>query len=144
MEQIISTLEQILEEYRRDLEEYAKNRRTLDGVFGFGRSLRNDPCHERFDEKVRKAVEAFAAEEPSPSEAEEAVRFLLSWEAKDLPDAAKWMLGAEERHSLPLIPRIGKEAADALYPWYKKRYRPWERMPVQKEVLKALKVAAGK
>ena len=57
------------------------------------------------------------------------------------PLAAQWMLRAIERHSLPLIPFLAPAAAARLQKDYAARYRPWDRLPAQKEVLKALRDA---
>ena len=53
------------------------------------------------------------------------------------------MLRAIERHSLPLIPFLDSGAATSLSREYAARYKPWDRLPAQKEVLRALKKRAG-
>ena len=56
------------------------------------------------------------------------------------PLAAQWMLRAVERHSVALIPLLHAADAAALEKEYAARYPRWDRLPVQKEVLKALKL----
>ncbi len=143
MEEFFTALAQAFVDYRQDLEQYEKKRRPTDGLFGFGHSLQDDPCHARFDERVEKAVAQICALPPSPEEAERAVRLLLpkndpaSW-----PLAAQWMLRAIERHAIPLIPFLSSGAAAAFLREYTDRYKRWERLPAQKELFKALKKQA--
>lgn len=144
MEELFTALTQAFLDYRQDLENYQKKAKPTDGLLGFGHSLQNDPCHEKLDEAVKKAVNAISTAGPSQAEAEKAVRFLLSpSDGKPWPLAAEWMLRAVERHTLPLIPFLSKEAAGVFLREYTKRYKPWERLPAQKEVYKALKEKGG-
>ena len=145
MDELFAALEQAFRDYRQDLENYQKKAKPTDGLLGFGHSLQNDPCHEKLDEAVKKAVDAINAAGPTPDEAEKAVRFLLRPDdGKPWPLAAEWMLRAIERHTLPLIPFLTPGDAAAFQKEYVARYKPWERMPKQQEVLKALKNRAGK
>ena len=143
MEEHFAALEQAFRDYLQDLENYEKKRRPTDGLLGFGRSLKDDPCHERLDERVEKAVGEICASAPSPGEAERTVRMLLRDDMQAWPLAAQWMLRAIERHAIPLIPFLTRETAAALLKEYAERYRPWDRLPVQREVHKALKLQAG-
>lgn len=111
-----------------------------DGFLGFGHSLRDDACHARLDERVEQTISELCASQPSPEEAERAVRFLLLRDdVQSWPTACQWMIRAVERHSLPLIPFLTREAAAAFLREYGERYSRWERLPAQKEVFKALK-----
>ena len=140
MEELFDALEQAFRDYREDLEAYERKRRPMEGFLGFGRSLKDDSCHDRFDERVQRAVSGICALRPSPEDAERAVRTLLQPDASQpWPLAGEWMLRAVERHSLPLIPFLSRGAAAALYREYAARYRPWDRLPAQKEVCRALK-----
>ena len=143
MEEAIAALEQAFLAYRQDLEEYEKKRRPTDGLLGLGRSLKDDPCHDRLDERVKQAVDALCQASPSPQDAERALGLLLRADAPAWPLAAQWMLRAVERHSIPLIPFLSPESAGAFLREYAGRYRPWDRLPAQKEVLKALKARSG-
>ena len=140
MESFFAQGEQAFREYRRDLEEYEKKRKPTDGLFGFGHSLQDDPCHGRADEKVRLAAEGLCAAQPSSDTAERMVRLLLLRDDMNTwPEAAQWMLRAMERHALPLIAFLSRDAAAAVGLEYAGRYRRWERLPVQKKICKALK-----
>ena len=140
MEENLAALEQAFISYREEIEAFERKSKPMDGLLGFGRSLRNDSCHDRFDERVAQAVNGICGLQPTPETAERAVRMLISRDDFSAwPLAAQWMLRAVERHSIPLIPFLTSAASAALYSEYARRYRPWDRLPVQKDVLKALK-----
>ena len=61
----------------------------------------------------------------------------------DMAKDAYWMLLAVHGLSLPLIGRLSAPDADGLYRSYAKAYRRWERLPVQEQVLAALKKQAA-
>lgn len=43
-------LEEIFAGYREALAACAARQKPTDGLFGFGKALKDDACHERFDE----------------------------------------------------------------------------------------------
>ncbi|MBR0219045.1 MAG: hypothetical protein IJQ33_07590 [Clostridia bacterium] len=143
MEESMAALEAAFEMYRQDLESYARTCKPLDGFLGFGRALKNEPCHDHFDARVKEAVEVICAATPTSEDAARAVGLLLRYDPTGWPQPAQWMLRAVERHTLPLIPFLAPETAAAFQKEYAARYKPWERFPMQKEVLKALKSRAG-
>ena len=140
MEELFAALEQAFIDYRQDVEAYQRRSRPTDGLLGFGRSLKDDACHDRFDGRVKQAVDGICASRPSPEEAERTLKaLLLRADGETWPLASQWMLRAVERHGLPLIPFLTREAAAGLFRAYAGRYRPWDRLPAQKEVCRALK-----
>ena len=144
MEEYLAALEQAFVSYRAEIEAFERKSKPTDGLLGFGHSLKDDACHERFDERVADAVKALCQVPPTAEAAERAARMLLAREdIAAWPQAAQWMFRAAERHCVPLIPYLSPAAAKALHREYTDRYRPWDRLPAQKEVLKALKRTAG-
>ena len=143
MEALLAALEQAFRDYRQEIENYEKKRKPTDGLLGFGHSLQDEACHEKLDERVKQIVAEICQLKPAPGDAEQAVKQLLARE--DMPAwplAAQYMLRALERHSLPLIPFLSTEAAGTFLKRYAAAYKPWDRLPVQKEVFKALKARA--
>ena len=140
MEDYFAAFDEAVQTYWQDMEKCQQKSKVTDGLLGFGRSIKDDPCHERFDERVEQIVSEVCASAPSPEDAARLARLLLirndtaSWHV-----SAQWMLRAVERHALPLIPLLTKEDASSLQKAYAARYKPWERLPVQKEIEKALK-----
>ncbi len=143
MEDCFAALELAFTLYRQDLDNYAKKSRPTDGLLGFGRSLKDDPCHDRFDERVKEAVNGIIAASPVSEDAARIMRALLRDDLSAWPLAAQWMLRAVERHCIPLIPFLTPEAAAVFQQEYASRYKPWERLPVQQEIFKALKKRAA-
>ena len=140
MDTMLAELEQALAVYRQDLERYEKKKNPLGGLFGVGSSLKDDSCHDRLDERLEKTVGDMCAILPSAEDAARAVRMLLHpQEGRAWPLAAEWMLRAVERHTLPLIPFLAPEDAVGFLRDYTSRYKPWDRLPAQKEVSRALK-----
>ena len=126
--------------YWQDVDACRKNLKPTDGLFGLGHSLADDACHDRFDRQLCAAVQALRDAELNPDEAETAVRMILEPDDKpEWPQAAQWMLRAAERHALLLIPFLSKDGAARLCSAYASRYKPWDRLPAQREVYKALK-----
>ena len=91
----------------------------------------------------KEAVDAICFSSPSPETASQTVSMLLRSDMPAWPLAAQWMLRAIERHALPLIPFLAPKAAAAFQKEYAAHYKPWDRLPVQQEVFKALKRRAG-
>ena len=143
MEASFAALEQAFTIYRQDLENCVKKSKPTDGLLGFGRSLKDDPCHDRFDERVKVAVDRILDLSPTSDIAARAVKMLLRDDMSSWPLSAQWMLRAIERHTIPLIPFLSPEAAAAFQKEYAARYKPWDRLPVQQEIYKALKHQAG-
>ena len=142
MEELFAALEQAVSDYRQAIEECERKRRPMDGLFGLGYRIQDDPCHDRLDQQVKQAVDAICAAGPAPADAERAVRLLLRDDAQTWPEAARLMLRAIQRHSLPLIPLLPPAAAAALLREYAARYKRWDRLPVQQQVYLALKARA--
>ena len=140
MEELFLELENAFADYRRAVDESMKRSRPTDGLLGFGRSLKDDACHDILDRQIDLSVGKLCRSGPDEATAERAVRMLLFREdLAQWPLAAQWMLIAIQRHSLPLIPFLSPGVAAALYKAYSAQYRPWERLPAQNEILKALK-----
>ena len=139
-EALLSALEQAFADYRRDLERYEQKKNPLGGLFGVGSSLKDDSCHDRLDERIEKTVGEMSALPPSPEDAARGVGILLKpQDGTPWPLAAEWMLRAIERHTLPLVPFLAPEAAESFRRDYAARYKPWDRLPKQKEVYRALR-----
>ena len=142
MEEYLNALAQAFDDYGQELEERQKKAKPTDGLLGFGRSIKDDPCHERVDVRVQKIVAELCALSPTPEAAARAARLLLRADGFRWPVSAQWMLRALERHVLPLIPFLSPADAAALQKEYAARYKPWDRLPAQKTVYDALKTRA--
>ena len=140
MDEFLASLEQAFSDYWQDIETCRKKYRPTDGLLGFGHGLKDDACHERFDERVKQAVIEMAEAGLTPGQAERVLQtLLLRNDINTWHTTAQWMLIAVQRHALPLIPLLSKEQAASLEASYKERWPRHTRLPVQKDILKALK-----
>ena len=69
MEEQLDMLRRAYEMYREELEAAERKQKPTDGLLGFGRSLKDDACHERFDERVAQAVSDLCDQSPESKEA---------------------------------------------------------------------------
>lgn len=121
-----------------------KNRKPTDGMFGIGKKPGDDPCHAEFAAELETAIRAYRDAEPSSPE----VRGLLEYmyqipKSHEDPKSIYWMLIAVHGLTAELIPLLNAQDADALKTCYAAAYKRWERLPVQQQILRALKQAAA-
>lgn len=146
MDTILTALEQAYSDYRAELAQAEKKQKPTDGLFGLGHSIKDDPCHDRLDERIAALVQQAAAEHIDAKLAAQALRLLYTQTSLyPYPESARWMLYATERHGLQLVPLLTREDAAELCREYGKRYKLWDRLPVQRQLHQALKrQSAGK
>ena len=140
MEEMIRELSEAFDIYRSELEKSLKKTKITDGLFGFGHGIKDDACHSRLDETVGELAGRIAEDGPAPEDAERAIRELLCREdRRNWINEAQWMLRAVERHAIQLIPFLTPETAGVWLKKYTAAYKPWDRLPAQNSVVKALK-----
>ncbi len=142
-ESLLEDLKEVYRLYRQEVDECLKKQRPTDGLFGLGHSLASDVCHDRFDQRLADTVQALLETELTEPKAEAAVKTILEPPCdREWPQAAQWMLRAAERHVLKLIPFLSAESAGRFAREYACRYKPWDRLPAQKQIYQALKKQA--
>ena len=111
-----------------------------DGLLGMKSTAAQHPCHEEFYKKAGDLTASWSrSADASPEEAEAAVRFLLEAHGRCPQREAAWMFIAAEVHALPLIPLLKPADARSLLGLYDRISPVRTRLPVQKQVAKALK-----
>ena len=136
MKQLIQLYEAYFEQVRA-----AKKRLKLaDGLFGMGERLANAPCHDAFWKALGAFLDGMDVRE-EPGQAYQALDFIYRapFAYPDVHQSVYWMLLAVHGLTQPLIARLRPEDAQAMYLWYQKAYPRRERLPVQNQVLEALK-----
>lgn len=135
----VQTLLGCMEEYDQAMGKVAAQLRPGDGLLGFGRDPKRDPCHMAFYEAVGEAVGQMAREGLPPREAEEAVRFLLELFLSENYNAlTRPMREAVQGHARTLVPFLDPAAARELADWYGRQYPRHRRLPVQSQLFKDL------
>ena len=128
--------------YLEQVETLEKNRKWGEGIFGLKGGPADDPCHDRFAEELEKLLEELRLQEPEAEQLSRLLRWLYEAPlAHPQPKSAYWMLLAVHGLTLRLIESLDAERARSLYDWYAAAFPRQERLPVQKQVLKALKAA---
>ncbi len=136
MKQLIQLYEAYFEQVRA-----AKKRLKLaDGLFGMGERLANAPCHDAFMEALRAFLEGKEVKE-DPGQICQVLDYIYRapFAYPDVHPSVYWMLLAVQGLTQPVITQLRPEDAQALYLWYQKAYPRRERLPVQNQVLEALK-----
>ncbi len=142
MERIIA-LQALYEAYNQEATRVRRTAKPFDGVFGMGNDPRNNPCHDLFYDNVRSWVQDFETSAPSPEVAAAAVRYLLETPAQYRQQECYWYMYACIGFAERLIPFLKKEDCAALSQLLSSLYAKYDRMPVQRRVLKLL-TKAGK
>ena len=136
-------LQEVQELYRSYIvkaEELERSRKFSDGLFGIGAKPADDPCHTRFAEDLEQLLNRQAGEVFLPGEAAAVLEYIwfLPLEYRE-PASIYWMLLAVHGLTEPLIGALSPEERAALAQKYGKAYPRWDRLPVQKNILKELK-----
>ena len=130
----------LIEEYAEKAAELERNRKLGEGLFGITPGPADNPAHDKFVEDLRQMLGQFAAQDP-PSE--QVLPVLESvYDAAQAHQAVKsayWMLMAVHGLTVDLIPRLNQADAAELLSRYEAQFPRRVRMPVQKQVISALK-----
>lgn len=137
-------LRQLYTDYLEQARALEKNRRLGEGFLGFGRRPADDPCHLRFVEDVNRTVQIIAEEDDAETVAE-ALRWICDAPLRfpEEPASVYWTLMAAHVGMLAGIPFLNRQDAKDLLEHYETTWPKKERMPLQQQVCKALKKAAG-
>ncbi len=138
----MSALERVralYEQYLATTERLERDRRPGDGLFGFGKSPKDDPCHDQFAVALEALLGEILAGEPDSGETREVLEYIYrAPQVYPEPQTAYWMFQAVHGLTVPLAARLTPADAQAVRDEYVKTYRRWERMPSHKRALAAL------
>ena len=138
----LARMERLTEDYLADADKQERSRKPNE-LFGLKFGPSDDPLHDRFAKEMAALLSDFASEKPDSAALRPVLEKLLR-AAKETPEpkSAYWMLVAVQGLSRELIPGLNREDAAALMKDYEKTWPRHTRLPVQDDVLKALKKAA--
>ena len=139
----LQQLELIYEEYEQKLSQAEKEAGLFAGAFNMGDDPRKDACNQVFYENVGSWVQSFLEGSPSPQEAARAAEWILGYPAAHRQSSTYWMTYAAQGHAGALIPLLQREAAQKLCRDFDDQYPRMDRMPVQRELMKALNQQIG-
>ena len=142
---ILSEIKELYDSYISSVRKAQQDMKPSDGLFGIGRKLSDDPCHDDFAEKLERMLSDHAAGSPEPSEVREVLGYIY-----DIPkeyernDSVCLMLTAVHGFTTELAAYLSADDAAELLERYKENYPKNKRLPVQKKLIKVLEKAANK
>ena len=134
-------LNERIDAYIARVQDLMANKHAFDGMFGLGHHPKNDPCHLEFYQDVKKMTEDCVAEPPDTAEVDEFAETLLRahQDRGDLPEVQMMYIPIQGL-VLQLLPLMSEEKKKELGEWYGTYMPRRMRMPVQRDVCKALGV----
>lgn len=138
----LARMDRLLEDYLAAAWQQERNRKPSE-LFGLKFGSSDDPLHDRFAKDMAELLSGFASEKPDSTSLRTVLEKLFA-AAKKYPDpkSAHWMLVAIQGLARELIPGLSREDAASLAKDYEAAWPRRARLPVQDEVLRALKKAA--
>ena len=138
------TLRQIYADYLNELADFRAKLKPTDGLLGFGRGVKDAPCHAEFADRLESALATFANGVPSSAEVAEVLGFVYDApQAHEETSSAYFMLIAVHGLTEGLVRFVTPEDASALYARYVKQYPKHRRLPTQVRLVETLCVQAG-
>ena len=135
-------LTEIYEDYILKTGKVLQEASTFAGVWGMGEDPKNHPCHMEF----YNAVEAFLKELLQEDHPEETLSAVAGWIIRAPADhrdqTVFWYMYAAHGLCTPLIPLLSAAHCAELRDFYDDHYPKMDRMPVQRDLYKALKKRA--
>ena len=139
----LARLRALYEGYLTEAEAAERSAAPGAGLFGFGKGPEDDPCHDRFVAALRAFYEELAILKTQSGTVRELMEYACAAPRENpRPRSAYWMLIAVQGLTIPLAERLNPADAGALAELYEKSCRRSERLPVQKQLIDALRAAA--
>ena len=136
---VLEEIKQIYGDYVERIATLRRDSRATDGLLGMGGGPAADSCNDRFVEALRVRLDATAGEDLSDGELKELLEYIYHVPLEYREDRViYWMLLAVHGMTGPLVRRLTSATAEDLLQEYQKWYRPFERLPAQKDILRAL------
>ena len=142
---ILDDIRAVYEEYTAQVSRLERERKAWDGLFGMGKKLADDPCHERFLDELEKLLKAFAEEKPSSDDIRGVLDFIYRISCdEDQPSSALMPMNAVHSLTVKLAGQLSPQDAAALLEQYTADYPKSRRFPVHKTVVKTLERAKNR
>ena len=132
----------LIEAYVAEAERLEREKKPGDGLMGLTPGPKDDPCHDRFAADLERLLGELASQRLSSGEVREALSLIYRAPLEHpQPLTAYWMLKAVHGMTCELAALLTREDAQRLREAYVRDYRPWDRLPSQKQALAALEKA---
>lgn len=141
----LAEVKEIYGEYIAQVKKLESEKKIGDGLFGMGKKISDDPCHEAFADRLKGELKSFEDSSPSSAEVREVLGYIYHAQAEMNESLSTyWMMNAVHGLTLDLIGKLDPDAAQALMQLYNNDVPKRRRFPVQKQVFSVLKKAAKK
>lgn len=125
--------------YLQKATELERNRKPGQGLFGFGQTPADDPCHEAFIVAVGELLDGSAQAGISQDALTECLAYIFHAPLEHpSPASIHWTLVAAHSACLKAVEALDAEHAQRLYEQYCGDYHRRDRLPVQDRIVKAL------
>ena len=126
-------------DYINQVQKLEKEKKPGDGLFGMGKKISDDPCHEAFADKLDAILKEIEASGPSSEEAADVLEYIYHAQAEYISfTSAYWIMNAVHGLTLRLIRFLDSKDAEKLCEIYDREVPRRKRFPVQKKVASAL------
>ena len=142
---LLKEIRRIYDDYSSDVLRLQSESKWGDGLLGFGKRPDQDPCHERFSERLEKVIEETASKQHCSGDILEALNYIY-----ETPQGYKdnalvyWMMIAVQAFTEKLIIMLSPEDAAVLSERFKELYPKAVRLPNQKKIAAQLQERIGK
>ena len=125
--------------YLKKAETLERERKPGQGLFGFGQTPADDPCHEAFIRGLKELLDVFLSAGAAQNNLAECLAFIFHAPLEHRqPPSVYWTLLAAHSAAVEAAAALSQEDAQRLYEQYDKEYPRRYRLPVQKQLMKAL------
>lgn len=131
----------LCQEYWDEFCQLKRERKPLDGAFGFGGGPKEYPCHEKFARNLEQLLKQFAARAPASGQIRQLLNdlyFTAPARCEEEP-TVYWMLLAAQGMTLELVEMLDPQDARVLYSAYQAAYPRRKRLPAQNRLFDALR-----
>lgn len=131
------------DEYEKQIDELMEAKSPFAGVFGIGHHPKNDPCHLVYYKDIQKMVDEFIASDPDAEEADDFAETLLKADFERGGSESfqmDMMYVPVQGFVISLAPYMSEAKKAELGGWFADAVPKRRRLPIQKDVCKALGV----
>ncbi len=133
---------ELYERYLQEAESAERSRDVGAGLFGLRGGPADDPCHDRFAERLHALYGELAAQGPESAVVRELLTYACTAPGQNRGiRSAYWMLIAVQGLCRPLIALLTPSDARSLRELWESSFKRSERLPVQVKLIKELKAA---
>ncbi|WP_028518210.1 hypothetical protein [Ruminococcus flavefaciens] len=141
----LAEMKKIYGEYIAQVKKLESEKKIGVGLFGMGKKISDDPCHEAFADRLKEELKSFGDMAPSSAEVREVLGYIYHAQAEMNESLSTyWMMNAVHGLTLDLIRKLDPDDAQSLIQLYNDDVPKRRRFPVQKQVFSVLKKAAQK